>query len=123
MISIKLSMRGKPTPRARVGKYGGYYKEDYISYKKALRIYFKAFKSMGNSRIRVELCFFFKPSKTAKRNKYYTPPYDVDNLAKAVLDAGNGILYDDDVLIEELIVKKKYTEGKDCIYLNLKEVE
>ena len=41
------------------------------------------------------------------------PPYkpDVDNVAKAVLDAMTGIVYDDDSRVVELAVSKRYADG------------
>ena len=50
---------------------------------------------------------FYKPTKTTAKNYG-----DVDNLAKAVLDAGNGILWLDDSQIVELHGYKHKGEGK-----------
>ncbi len=115
-------MRGVPASRPRVTKYVTYNAPKYDNYKKALRLRFHAFKKMPAVPLKVELAFFFKPSKSAKRNKYPTVPYDIDNLVKAVLDAGNGTLYEDDCLIEELTVIKKYADV-DMIFITIKEVE
>lgn len=40
-------------------------------------------------------------------------PYkpDVDNVAKSILDAMNGIVYDDDSRVVELAVSKRYADG------------
>jgi len=123
MISIQLQMRGMPTPRARVGKYGGYYKDSYIQYKKALRMYFKQFKGYDATKVLdMDCTFVFKPSKSVKRNKFpKCPPYDGDNLVKGILDAGNGILYADDMQFNKISVRKMYGE-QDMIFINIKEI-
>lgn len=36
---------------------------------------------------------------------------DVDNVAKSILDAMNGIVYDDDSRVVELAVSKRYADG------------
>ena len=40
----------------------------------------------------------------------YTKKVDADNLAKSVLDALNGIAYDDDAQVSLLLVYKAYAE-------------
>ena len=43
---------------------------------------------------------------------WYDKKPDVDNIAKAVLDALNGIAYDDDKQITSLVIDKKYGEPR-----------
>lgn len=38
----------------------------------------------------------------------YTHKPDADNVAKAVLDALNGLAYEDDSQVQELVIIKKY---------------
>lgn len=52
----------------------------------------------------------------------HTKRPDVDNLAKAVLDALNGVAWADDAQIVKLSVHKDYT-SKPSIYLCIREVE
>ena len=53
---------------------------------------------------------FYKPLKVT------APKYrDIDNLAKAVLDAGNGILWQDDRQIYKMTLQKYKGEGKITI--------
>jgi len=121
MVSIKLNMRGIPASRPRVTRHGTYNSPKYDNYKKALRLYFGTFKKMSRVPLRVELSFFFEHPKTMKGRKYPTVPMDADNLAKGVLDAGNGVLYEDDALIEELMIIKKYAM-EDAIFITIKEI-
>ncbi len=123
LISIKLSMRGMPSPRPKVLKSGiTYMPKKYNDHKKLIQSKIRGFKKFGNVPLEVELSFFFYPSKTAHRNKYPVPKGDVDNYAKTVLDAIEGLLYENDTLIEKLTVSKKYADV-DCIFLSIKEVE
>ena len=94
----------------------------YVSHKKLLQSKFIGLKKFGNVPLRVELFFGVKPSKNVKGNKYATPYMDADNCAKTVLDAMNGILYPDDVMIEELMITKKYATV-DCIFIQIKEIK
>ncbi len=62
------------------------------------------------------IAFFPIPKSTSKKNAekmrsfeiMHTKKCDCDNLAKAILDALNGIAYDDDAQICSLLVKKLY---------------
>ena len=54
-------------------------------------------------------CYVQRPKTT----KLPSPRGDIDNFAKAVLDAMNGKLWDDDKQIESLHVHKTWTEGPE----------
>lgn len=65
------------------------------------------------------ICGYFEPPKaTSKKQRQkmlsgevgYTKKVDADNLAKSVLDALNGIAYDDDAQVSLLLVYKAYAE-------------
>lgn len=70
----------------------------------------------GQCRVEIEAVFSIPTSwkvaqKQQARNGEITPGKpDCDNIAKAVLDALNGIAYKDDAQVTELIVKKRYGE-------------
>lgn len=53
-------------------------------------------------------CFFKKPKSCPKKRTRPTVKPDLDNVLKTVLDAGNGILYDDDVQVVQATVEKHY---------------
>lgn len=46
---------------------------------------------------------------------------DCDNVAKAVLDALNGIAYQDDAKVTHVCVDKRWTEGRDAVLVALCE--
>ena len=121
MIDIKLSLRGMPSPRPRLGRNGTYMPINYTNHKKLLQAKMRGLKPFGIVPLKVTLFFGFKPSKGATHNKYPTPYADADNLAKTVLDAMNGVLYPDDVMIEELNITKKYA-SEDCVFIRVEEL-
>ena len=51
-------------------------------------------------------CHINQPKKT----KLWTPKADVDNYAKAVMDALNTFLWDDDTRVTDLRIRKGWTE-------------
>lgn len=60
--------------------------------------------------VTVSLHFFIKPPKNKKSNREYpTTRPDIDNLIKSILDALNGILWDDDSRICKITAEKKYS--------------
>ena len=121
MINIKLPIRVIPKKRPKLGRRGTYMPKRYTDHKALLQAKMRGFEPFGNVPLRVELFFGVKPSKNIKGNKYSTPYMDADNCAKTVLDAMNGILYPDDVMIEELMITKKYATV-DCIFITIKEI-
>jgi len=121
MISIKLDIKGVPSPRPRVLKSGiTYMPKKYVIHKQLIASKLRGFKPFKNVPLEVELSFFFKPSKTASKNKYPVPKGDVDQYAKSVLDAMESVLYENDTLVEKLTVTKKYADV-DCIVISIKE--
>lgn len=53
------------------------------------------------------------------------PPFkpDVDNVAKSILDAMNGIVYDDDAHVCSLSVEKRFAEGMAGTVVNVRWLE
>ena len=82
--------------------------------------------------LKVTATFVFKPSKSWSKKRRQealdglTFPIlsntgDVDNLLKSCLDSFNGIVFDDDKAIVEIVSKKRYGE-KDQIMVLVEEV-
>lgn len=81
--------------------------------------------------LKIELLFAreFLKSWSKKKNDlamnggvYPTTKPDVDNYVKAVLDASNGILYEDDAQIIELVARKAY-KPKASITIDIQAIE
>lgn len=94
------------------------FKEEIAGLIAADMIQYKQEKITGP--LKVVLNFYFKvPASYSKKRRQdivdgvelFTKRPDVDNLAKAVLDALNGVLYVDDSQIVELSVCKHYGES------------
>ena len=67
-------------------------------------------KSFGDKRLNVNVECVVKKPKTSILD---VPRGDVDNYAKGVLDAMNGVLWDDDDQIVKLTVSKRFTEQNE----------
>lgn len=65
----------------------------------------------------VSISFLIKKPK--KPSKSYPSKCDLDNYAKAMLDACNGILYEDDSQVCSLLLNKSFCNGDPCIYLSV----
>ena len=111
-----------PASRPRVSKYGTYYLPTYRAFKKQMEELVakdrdQFIRHQGPLSV-IVLCAVQKP-KTTKRDY---PVGDVDNYAKAVLDSLNGILWEDDIQITELTVRKCYcADDQPFIYVEVKD--
>lgn len=97
-----------PAARPRVSKWGTYYPETYKKWKAAATKFFPKLFEQLKGPLGVELEVICKkpqrPTKTFPRG-------DVDNYAKAALDAVNDAqLWGDDDQVQRLIVSKRYAE-------------
>lgn len=113
-LRLCLEVEPCPCPRPRVGRWGAYYPAKYVKWSKSftniLRGVVEA-RKIPTSAVPLEVsisCFATKP----RTSKLAYPRPDVDNLAKSVLDASNGILWIDDTLIVDLRVTKAWTPPK-----------
>jgi Holliday junction resolvase RusA-like endonuclease len=90
-----------PWPRTRTGRSGNHYlPKTYLAYRDLvamhLRAAYRGDPELGP--VRLVLGFY----RSTKRKA------DVDNLAKTILDAGNGIVWADDSQILELVAEISY---------------
>ena len=93
-----------PQPRPRFGRNGGiYFPETFQAYKEKVKL--AAVQAMKNKppmtgELLARLKFFRKYKRASRRFG------DCDNLSKAVMDALNGIVYDDDSQIIKITTEK-----------------
>jgi Holliday junction resolvase RusA-like endonuclease len=119
---MKIFIPGEPIaqPRVRVSTKGGfaraYTERDHPihAYKQAIRLaYVNAGGEVleGPVSIRV-VCWFDRPKSHSKKRRQKLEPKttkpDLDNVGKAILDALNGIAYNDDGQVFMLMVEKWY---------------
>lgn len=110
----------KPKGRPRMTKKGrAYTPKATHDYEKLIRDYYKENTSdYYDSAIKMSLIFYMPiPKSVSKKTralmecgefKCTKHNGDADNLCKAVTDALNGVAYEDDCLITELHIRKRY---------------
>lgn len=127
MIEFKVEGKAVPQPRPRVvrmrnGQTRAYNSEKSVVYKRIVKA--AALSEMNKQRLTMtdrplamRLTFVFTPPKSYTKKKLeavksgelrYTKKPDLDNLAKAILDALNGTVYKDDSQIITLSINKEY---------------
>jgi Holliday junction resolvase RusA-like endonuclease len=60
------------------------------------------------------ICSFFVLKPKSVRRSWPSAKPDIDNYIKALFDAGNGIIWEDDAQIVSLHAKKAYAEARDA---------
>lgn len=70
----------------------------------------------------VELGMDFHLARPRKTKFMAFPPLDIDNLVKALLDAANGVLYEDDKQVVKIVASKTW-QVKGKIVISINEVE
>lgn len=109
---VRGEVRGKPRPRfsARGGYGRAYTPASYMKYERSIA---KAYTEAGGKKFSgaVSVSIFIHRELPKSRSKRLlaeldTSKPDIDNVAKAVLDALNGVAYDDDKQVTSLHVTK-----------------
>ena len=73
--------------------------------------------------LEARLTFYIAPPKKLKRKTPYVGS-DLDNFCKSALDGLNGIVFDDDCQIIDLVAKKRYAINHNpCIEIELLELK
>jgi Holliday junction resolvase RusA-like endonuclease len=122
---MKIFIPGEPIaqPRVKVSTRGGFArayvdaKHPIHAYKQAIRLaYVNAGGEVLEGPVSVRIvCWFERPKGHSKKRRQQAEPKttkpDLDNVAKAVLDALNEIAYNDDGQVCRLTVEKWYVGG------------
>lgn len=140
---IEFNVDGKvvPMPRPRVvtsevtGKTRAYNSNKSKAYKRIVKM--MAISAMNSKRMRlthkpleVSIYCYFSPPKSYTKKKLkqidtgelrYIKKPDLDNIAKTILDAMNGVVYHDDSQIGRLFVSKDYSD-KDFVVVKVNEL-
>lgn len=107
---------GDPVPwsRPRFGKKGGFNTAEHTAGKSDLAWRLKKWWSKPcipmPTPIAVDINFVFKSSKKKLFGSYKPTRSDIDNHIKMVLDAGNGVLWQDDSQVAVISATKTYGE-------------
>ena len=137
MKSLTIWFPIEPTPkgRPRFTKFGkAYTPKKTQDYERSISHYFKTtpsrFKFEKDVPIAINLVFGMPiPKSTPKSRRQamfegiikHTKRPDVDNLTKAVLDALNGVAWEDDSQIVRLTATKEYSGEEPYVYLYMYE--
>ena len=127
--------KGKARPRVNTNTHRAYTPESTKQYEQAVRYSYigatPAGKRYHSGPIQVEItaCFPVPYSWSKKKQEMAlagllepeTKP-DCDNIAKAVLDALNGLAYKDDSQVTSLSVRKCY-EKRGCVWVRISSKE
>lgn len=133
MSKFEIVIPGEPVPkgRPRVGRGRVYTPEKTRAYERLIREYLRAKQARplnGPLRVTIEA---YRPipksmSKTDKvlalleKVRPVTKP-DLDNYVKSVLDGCNGILYEDDNTVCEIVARKYYSDNPR-LFLKVEEI-
>lgn len=109
---------GKQRPKfARVGSHvKTYTPEETVNYENLVKLSYPRGEKLEGGVVAEIVGVFPVPKSASKKNRAkmlngeipYTKKCDCDNLAKSILDALNGIAYDDDSQVCKLYVRKEY---------------
>lgn len=136
-MEVKFTVPGKPTGkgRPRFNRKTGrtYTPKGTADYERVVKkAYLSASSGVclnGPIRAKITACYSIPMSWSNKKKEAAlaghilpTVKPDLDNVAKAVLDALNGIAYDDDSAVVQLIICKSYAYPP-CVVVALEEME
>lgn len=121
MALINFTVYGTPQGkgRPRVTRYGTYTPEKTRQYEKLVQFCWKrsGAVSIPDKPLCVTINAYFEPPKSLSKKKRaaligerHTKKPDADNIAKAILDALNGLAFPDDSAVARLTVNKLYAE-------------
>ena len=131
---VKGRPQGKKRPRFSRVSHTVYTPSETINYETQIALAFKA----GGGRciptgqcVAVSVTAFFPVPKSYSKGKRKAcidgdirpdKKPDIDNVLKVVLDALNGLAYDDDKQVIEAICRKYYTDGEGYLWVVVKSV-
>lgn len=138
MMTCDFEIEGKPVGKGRPRfKRMGNFVQTYTpsntaEYEKLVRLRFQnAGGQITDKPVRVAVVAFFAPPKSTKKrdriemlaNRILPEKKpDVDNIAKIILDALNGIAYKDDSQVVDLLVKKCFA-AEARVYVHIEEID
>lgn len=133
MFTFTISGEPQGKARPRVTSNGTYTPKKTKEYEQLVQWEYRkqGGRDYGERQLQVEITANFSIQKSkAKKAKADmlagtvrpTKKPDCDNIAKAILDALNGIAYHDDSQIVTLAVEKWYTPDEPCVIVTIKEV-
>lgn len=119
---IQFSVSGLPIPKARArtmtlpnGRSHTYTPDKTAAWETAIRLQARRYhpSELLDGPLQAELTFYLpKPKSTPKRVTYPATKPDLDNLAKSVFDALEGILFTNDSRIVDKVLHKRFGDPR-----------
>lgn len=116
-MAIAFQVPGEPVPqpRPKVSTRGGFARA-YVPAKHPVHVYRREVQLAAVAAgakphaepVEVVINAVFSRPKSHKKGSTTQPRQDVDNVAKAVLDALTGVAWDDDRQVRRLVIEKSY---------------
>ena len=130
MIVIEGKIKGKARPRVYNGH--AFTPKDTVNYENWVKLcYQQQGGKLLQGSIRANIIAYYKIPKSYSKKRvqairegkeYPQKKPDIDNCIKVILDALNGIAYEDDKQVVQVIAVKKWTEDIERVELELKKV-
>jgi len=128
---INITIPGQPVAKGRprvTSKGFSYTPEKTKGYENLVKMCWResGLASLGNKPLSVEIQLYFSVPKTklpkySKHGLKHIVKPDLDNCAKTILDALNGLAYDDDSQVVKLIIEKQYSAMHNCATIKIEE--
>jgi Holliday junction resolvase RusA-like endonuclease len=125
MQHVYFEVKGDPVPKARArtvrkgGRTWSFTPKKVAVWEKTVKAEAtKHFKQLLNGPIQVSMIFYMSRPQSRRKDIWVPTTPDLDNLEKAVLDALNGVAYEDDRFVVAKNAQKKYIrrdEPRVCI--------
>ena len=131
---IEFIIPGQPQgkARARTTRHGTYTPENTVLYENFIKIcYRQKSRNYTEKPLHISIVANFEPTKSASKVQRQamlsglikpTKKPDIDNIAKVVLDALNGIAYKDDTQVIRLELIKRYSDRAE-VSVHIQEVD
>lgn len=109
----------KGRPRFSTVTHTTYTPKRTADYEDAVAWHYKAYDgTMHKGPLQLTVRFYFRGDKS----KPHTKVPDLDNLLKALMDAINGVAWEDDKQVTSIIASKHYADA-DGIVFNVEEID
>jgi Holliday junction resolvase RusA-like endonuclease len=126
-MKLQFNINPVPASRPRVTRWSTFYPKKYTQFREDMGVLLSEhtqcpFKELIECHIELLIEMpksWPKKKKESLEGKYCNNNSDLDNYAKAILDAMNTIVYDDDKQIVKLSISKRWgKDGKIVVELN-----
>jgi Holliday junction resolvase RusA-like endonuclease len=122
-FSATLNVKPRAKGRPRFGKGRSYTDAKTVEAEQAIRFQLLQLPNLPKFEgpITLNVLFCLKRPKSAKDRLHPVVQYDIDNLLKLLMDACNGLLWNDDGQVCRVAASKLYS-ANECIQIGIMEI-